>query len=99
MFFSVINRVGRGVSHGDHSTSTDVGFVCRPTRLNFNSRRGGGPLTGITVETSRELHALDLFPVGVRMRPDGTVLTEKMLMTGFVETDKPRCSFVDADPA
>ena len=95
VFFSVINRVGRGVSHGDPGTNTDIAFAHRPTRLNFNSR---DPSTGITVETSTELHALDSFPVNVRMRPDGTVVTGKTLMTGFVETDKPRRSFGDADP-
>ena len=94
MFFSVINRVGRGVSHGDPGTNTDIAFAHRPTRLNFNSR---DPSTGITVETSTELHALESFPVGVRMRPDGTVLTEKTSMTSFLDTDKPRRSFAGAE--
>ena len=97
MFFSVINRVGRGVSHGDYGTSTDGSFAVRPTKINFNSRRGGFPSTGITVETSTELQELDSFPVGVRMRPDGTVLTEKTSMTSFLETDKPRRSFAGAE--
>lgn len=91
MFFTVINRVGRGVSHGDYSAGT--GSARKLTTLNFNSRGGANPSTGITVETSTESHALDSFPVGVRMRPDGTVLTEKTSMTSFLESDKPRRSF------
>lgn len=99
MFFTVINRVGRGVSHGDYSGGAGAGSgsARKLTTLNFNSRGGVNPSTGITVETSTELHALESFPVGVRMRPDGTVLTEKTSMTSFLDTDKPRRSFAGAE--
>lgn len=92
MFFTVINRIGRGVSHGDYSGET--GSARKLTTLNFNSR---GPSTGITVETSTELHALDTFPVGVRMRPDGTVITEKTSMISLADTDKRPRSFTGAE--
>lgn len=91
MFFTVINRVARGVSHGDYST--EMGSSRKLTSLNFNSRGGMNPSTGITVETSTELHALDSFPVGVRMRSDGTVITEKTSMMSFAESDKRPRSF------
>ncbi|KAH9840922.1 uncharacterized protein C8Q71DRAFT_854771 [Rhodofomes roseus] len=92
VFFSVINRVGRGVSHGDHATSQML------TTLNFNSRSGMTPSTGNTVETATELHDMDSFHLDVTIKADPVGLdpTEKIMPTAMFMDKKPSLTGMDA---
>ncbi|TFY67386.1 hypothetical protein EVJ58_g1647 [Rhodofomes roseus] len=92
VFFSVINRVGRGVSHGDHATSQKL------TTLNFNSRSGMTPSTGNTLETATELHDMDSCHLDVTIKADPVGLdpTEKITPTAMFMDKKPSLTDMDA---